>query len=181
MNDRVDERLAEHLPAVRAYIRLRMGARVRRWETESDIAQSVCREALAGIDRIEYRGPAELRHWLFQAALRKIVEKDRFLRAEKRDVDLVRTNAVRPGDDESVRDVCRSLAGPSQVAIGREALERIESALDDMADIEREVVLRSRLAGQSTAEIAEALDRTEAAIRGVRTRALVKLAAKLAE
>ena len=114
------------LPAVRAYIRLRMGARVRRWETESDIAQSVCREALAGIDRLEYRGPAELRQWLFQAALRKIVEKDRFLRAEKRDVDLVRTNAVRDGDDESIREVCRSLAGPSQIAIGREALERIE-------------------------------------------------------
>jgi len=146
-----------HLPALRAYIRLRMGPRIRRWETESDIAQSVCREALENLGHFRYRGEARFRQWLFTVAIRKLVEKDRYLRAARRNTDLLETNALHSTPDQEgvAREVCRALGTPSEHAIGRETEERIERALDGMSEAAREVFLLSRLAGLSNPEIAK--------------------------
>lgn len=141
-----------HLPALRAYVRLRLGPRIRRWETVSDVTQSVCREALENLAGFTYRGEADFRRWLFTAALRKLVEKDRYLRAAKRNVDLHETNA--PDQERVAREIGRAVGSPSEHAIGREMLARIERALDSMSEDAREVFLMSRLAGLSNPEIA---------------------------
>jgi RNA polymerase sigma-70 factor (ECF subfamily) len=173
--------LERHLPALRAYIRLRMGPRVRRWEAESDLAQSVCAEAIGNLDDIEYRNESAFRQWLFSAALHKLVTKDRYFRAQKRDTDRVLTNLPGPeGTDPMVALVCRNLATPSEHAEEREAMERVERALDQMSETEREVILLSRLAGRSTREIAEHMDRSEAAVRALLARALATLSRHLA-
>lgn len=172
--------MQEHLPGLRAYIRLRMGPRVRRWETESDMAQSVCVEALQQLDDFDYRGESAFRQWLFTAALRKIVEKDRYLSAEKRDTDHVETNAVGARDLDPIANlVCHAFGSPSEYAQEREMMGRIERALDRMSEAEREVILMSRLAGRSTKEIGEHLDRTESAVRALLVRALASLARHL--
>ena len=54
----LDSLLARHLPGLRAFIRLRSPKAVRDKESSSDLAQSVCREALERMDAFEYRGEA---------------------------------------------------------------------------------------------------------------------------
>ena len=70
-------------------------------------------------------------------------------------------------------------ASPSQEAMGAELLARLEAAFEELAEDEREVVLLSRVAGLSRAEVAQTMGRTENAVRNLLHRTLVKLAEKL--
>src|SRR4029079_12806489 len=170
--------LDRHLPSLRAYIRLRMGPRVRRWDSEQDLAQSVCREALENLEGFTYRGEAAFRHWLFTMARRKLADRHEYLGADKRDVDRMTTNA---GSASSfAREVHAAFGTPSELAIRAETLARIEEALDEMPDESREVVLMSRLAGLSTIEIAERLGKKPSSVRSALSRALARLARALA-
>lgn len=155
-----------HLAALQAFIRLRMDPRLRRWETVSDVSQSVCREALKNLENFTYRGEAAFRHWLFTAAVRKLVEKDRYHRAAKRNPDLLETNAPRSSMNREpvAREICGILGSPSEQAIGREMQERIEHALDAMSEDAREVFLMSRLAGLSNPEIAKLTGKKESSV-----------------
>ena len=54
----IDHLLERHLPALRAFVRLRAGPTVARNESSSDVVQSVCREILMGAGRFEYQGEA---------------------------------------------------------------------------------------------------------------------------
>ena len=175
--------LERHLPALRAYLRLRMGPHIRRWETESDVAQSVCLEILKSLQDFAYRGESAFRHWLFTAAQHKLVERDRYYRAQKRDPARLQTGppATASTDDPVVREMCRAVGTPSEHAVGRETLERIEAALDCLPEDGREVILLSRLAGLSNAEIAEAMGKSESAVTTMLCRSLAELARMLAD
>jgi RNA polymerase sigma-70 factor (ECF subfamily) len=173
--------LERHLPALRAYVRLRGGPRVRRQEGDSDVVQSVCLELLRGLENFRYRGEAAFRHWLFTAALRKLVAKDRYWSAEKRDVRRLVSDAKSSSSGTgSLEEVYATFLTPSQVAIGRETRERIERALDALPEDPREIILMSRLMGLSHAEIAQHLGRSEPAVRSTLSRALARLARLLA-
>lgn len=174
--------LARHLPALRAYLRLRMGDRIRRWDTEWDLAQSICREALERPGHFVYRGEAAFRRWLFTMARRQLADRDEHLRADKRDVDRLVTNLPNGQHDErSIADaVHRAFHTPSEVAIRQETLERIERALARLSDDAREAVLLSRFAGWTTAEIAEQLGKRPSTVRVMISRALATLSAEIA-
>src|SRR5262245_6985429 len=81
----VGEILERHLPALRFYVRVKASPALLEREHESDIVQSVCLELLEHAASFEFRGEAAFRQWLFTAALRKLVEKDRYWNAGKRD------------------------------------------------------------------------------------------------
>lgn len=178
----LDALLASQLPGLRAYIRLRMGPRVRRWETESDIAQSVCHEALKSLDGLTYQGPAAFRQWLFTAARRKLAHKDRLMSAAKRNVDRVVTHGRdrSQSGDPVAREIQQAFGSPSEIAIQRETLRRIENALDGMPEDAREIVLLSRLAGLSSSEIADKVGLSASSVRSTLCRALARLAQALA-
>lgn len=169
--------LDRHLPSLRAYIRLRMGRRVRRWDSEQDIAQSVCLEALENLEGFTYRGEAAFRHWLFTMARRKLADRDVYLGAGKRDVDRVITNADSGGP--GAREIQAAFGTPSELAVRAETLARIEEALDGMPEEAREVVLMSRLAGLSTNEIAERTGKQPSSVRSTLSRALARLSRAL--
>ena len=59
----------------------------RREGAASDLAQSVCREALEKVadERLRFEGPAALKQWLYKAALLKVSEKRRHYLAQRRD------------------------------------------------------------------------------------------------
>jgi DNA-directed RNA polymerase specialized sigma24 family protein len=79
----VEQLLVQHLPGLRAWLRLRMGPGLRARETPDDLVQSVAREVLLGLDGFEWRGEAAFRHWLYLKAQRKLVDKARFVGAEQ--------------------------------------------------------------------------------------------------
>lgn len=177
--DAIGALLDRHLPALRAYVRLRMGPRVRRWDHENDVAQAVCVDILENLDGFVYRGEAAFRQFLFAAARRQLADRDDYLKAAKRDVDLVATNAGHTSGDRVAREVHAAFGTPSQLAIRGETLARIERALDEMPEESREVILMSRLAGLSTAAIAERLGKDPSTVRSTLCRALVKLSGAL--
>ena len=175
----VPEPMDDHLASLHAFVRLKMGRLLAAKEGSMDLVQSACREVLADLPRSPGLSKAHVRHWLFMAAERKIVDRARYLQAAKRDARLEATPA--PGDAEaaSLADLYATMATPSQHAAGRELLERMEVAFAQLPEDDREVILLSRLAGLSHAEIAERRGATEGAVRTQLYRALGKLGATL--
>lgn len=174
-DERALERLiGAHLPGLRAFVRLRLGPTLRAKESGSDLVQSVCREVLQHMDRFQHHGEGAFRAWLYTTALRKISNRAEFYAAAKRDT----------GREQHASDlggVYRTLATPSQHAMGREALERIEAALDTLSEDHREVIVLTRVVGLTRAEVAERMQRSEASVRSLLTRALAELAEELVE
>ena len=172
----IDALLARHLPALEAYVRLRIGRAFGPREGVSDIVQSTCRDLLERMDSFRHGAEAAFRHWLYATAARKIADRFAFHGAERRDHKReLPTEAAAVAMGNAFGD----LASPSQAAIGGELLARIESAFAELSEDEREVVLLSRVAGLPRREVAQALGRTENAVRNLLHRTLIKLAERL--
>jgi RNA polymerase sigma-70 factor (ECF subfamily) len=171
----VEQLLQQHLPGLRAYLRMKAGAQLLALESSSDLAQSVCRDVLQHVERFRYDGEGAFRKWLFTTAMRKIADRYEYYRADKRDV---RREASTGGDD-AVLDACRGFYTPSRQAEAREELAQLEAAMRELDDDKREVVLLSRIVGLSHEAIARELGKTEAAVRKTLSRALAELADRL--
>ena len=176
----IDRLLERHLPALRAFMRLRIGGALGQQESSSDLVQSVCREILTGRERFEDQGDAAFKGWLFTTALRKIVDKRRYWSAERRDTK----KRVDPGGDAdapSLLDQYATFATPSREASLEEQVHRVEAAMESLSEEQREVVTLHKIAGLSHADIAIQIGKTEDNCRQILRRALVKLAAELDE
>ena len=167
------ERLIEHhLPALRAFVRARMGARLRARESTSDVVQSICRELLTHQERFVHPGPEAFKAWLFTTARRKLSNRVRDLERQKRDAGReVRGSAL--GD---LGDAYARISSPSGHALKVEEIERLEAALDQLSPDHREVLTLAHLVGLSRAEIGRQMDKSEEAVRQLLHRATAKLA-----
>ncbi len=169
----VEQLLGEHLPRLRAYVRLKAGPLVRAREGESDIIQSTCRQVLEHKDVFQHRGDGNFRTWLYTTALRKILDKHDFHTAARRDA---RRNT---SSDSELLDVYSDLCTPSRVASAREQLDRIEAAMAALDEDQREVILLSRILGLSRRDVAEQMGRSEGSVRNLLHRSLVRLSHEL--
>ncbi len=171
----LDELLTRHLPQLHAYVRVRLGHAVRARESSLDVVQSVCRELLAAPGEFTFQGDERFRGWLFTAALHKIRDKQRFHGRERRDAGREQELV----EDEPVWLRAASWLTPSIDAIGGETARALAAAMASLSEEHREVVTMARLVGLPHAVIAEVLGRSEAAVRQLLVRALLKLAAEL--
>jgi RNA polymerase sigma-70 factor (subfamily 1) len=168
--------LQTYLPRLRAFVRAKLSPQLRARESDSDVVQSVCRELLQHQDGFRYRGETEFRGWLFTAAANKVREKYRFHRQLRRGLN--RELAL---DSNVPAPPAGSSAAPSHAAMEQERLAILEAALDGLSDSDREVVTLSRLVGLTSAEIAQRIGKTGAAVRQQLGRALLRLGAVLTE
>lgn len=169
--------LERHLPRLRAYVRSRMGPELRAKESASDLVQSTCREVLEHLDRFQYGGEANFRHWLFATALRKVQKRAAYYRAARRDVGREEREPSDP--DRSLAACYRTLSTPSGRVSDREQIAKIEAAMGELSEDHREVILLSRVVGLPHREVAQAMGKTELATRSLLHRALAQLAAAL--
>ena len=173
----LDALIERHLPALRAFVRLRSGPVVRAKESCSDLVQSVCREILEDAGAFEYQGEAAFRNWLFTKALRKILDRNKFYRRDKRDIGREAAQAARSaGPGAGVARCYATICSPNREAMVHEEVEALERAFDRLPDNYREVITLARVVGLSHAEIAERLGVTEAYSRSLLSRALARLA-----
>ena len=172
--------LVRHLPAVRAYVRLRAGRAFRAKESASDLVQSVCREVLQA-GRFEYQGEAAFRRWLMQAAEHKLADRfTHWFGTAKR--DLRREVDVAPAsEDGALAAELRTFLTPSRHAQGRETLARFEAAFDRLSAEGKEVLLLTRLLGLSAAEVGERMQKKPGAVRTLLWRTLAQLSQYLDE
>jgi len=175
----LDSLVARHLPALRAFVNLRLGGLPRARESESDIVQSVCLELLRALPQFEYRGEGQFRLWLYTAALNKLNQRQKFHAAQRREVGRevgLQQNASR---DEQLLSCYASFSSPSRAAMAREEVARIEAAFAQLPLHYREVITLARIVGLSQEELGEATGRSVASARNLLHRALVRLAALL--
>jgi RNA polymerase sigma-70 factor (ECF subfamily) len=170
--------LCRHLPALRAFIRLRSDRRLRDRESVSDLVQSVCREVLQDLPDFAVASDAAFRHWLYTSALRKILDRKKYWGTEKRDPRREQSlDAAGPATrDELLLQTYRGIGTPSRHASLREEVERLEAAFDELPDDYREVLTLAKVVGLSHREIAERLGRSEEAARQLLSRARARLA-----
>lgn len=143
--DALERLLVDQLPSLRGFLRLRVGGRIRAKESCSDLAQSVCREALAELDEFEYRGEAAFRNWLFKRAQRKVMRRAAFYGAGKRDAALEAqppSDSSRGEDDQELLSAYAGLCStPSRALASREEIARIEAAVDELPEAQRDAVV----------------------------------------
>jgi RNA polymerase sigma-70 factor (ECF subfamily) len=172
--------LQQHLPALRAFVRLRMSPLLRARESAEDLVQSTCAEFLLGLDGFDYRGEEAFRGWLYTAVLNTLRQHERSLRAQKRDAR--REVAVDETGDGYLLPVAAVYAralSPTQELMAAERVQQLEAAFDALPDDYREVLTLSRIARMRRAAIAEQMGRTEASVRSLLNRALAALALRL--
>jgi len=174
----IAEVLDRHLPALRAFVRLRTNAAIRQRESESDIVQSVCRELLQERSQFDFRGEGAFRSWLYTAALRKVVEKDRYYRAQKRDIkrEVRIGGSPTEGDLQPIADCYSVLATASQDLAAKEQMECIDRAFARLEPDYQRVLSLGRVAALPLEDVAREMGRSKDACRKLIRRAQVQLA-----
>lgn len=171
--------VVRHLPFLQAFVRLRAGKLVRAKADTVDLVQSVCCDVLANPSDFEYQGETAFRNWLGKRVLHKVINTNRHHRAQKRDVG----REVAPSESDSASPSYLScyatLCTPSRVAMGHEAVERLESAFDELKDEYKEAITLYRIVGLSYPEIAAEMGRSEGAVRNLVYRGLARLSGLL--
>lgn len=173
----VGDLLVHYLPRLEAYVRMRAGRVLLDRESAADLAQSVCREALAGIDRYSYHGEDQFRGWLYTIAARKIADRYAYWGAAKRREPLGGGAEAVAGESEATPlEDYLSLCTPSRDAMAREELRAVQLELDRLPPQSREAILLSRVLGLKRREVAEVLGVTENDVRVMIYRGLASVA-----
>ncbi len=166
--------LERHIPALHAFVRLRMGEALSSRESSADVVQSVCRELVRARGTVEFVNDAAFKSWLYSAALHKIMQKARHPGAQRRSTG--REVAV---DPDVASPVDLNLVTPSRVVSAKEEVERLEAAFAKLSSEDREVITLKKISGLSHAEVAERMSRSVEGSRTLLRRALVRLSALL--
>ncbi len=148
-----------YVDPVYRYCLRRLGTR----EAAEDATSLVFAKALAALPNFRLRGQP-FRSWLFTIAHNVVIDAGRARRPEL-NVDLALT-VVAPGLD------------PEALALEAEDRETVRGLLAGVPPDQRRV-LELRLAGLTTAEIAQALGRSPGAVRAIQFRAAAGLRARL--
>jgi len=169
-DERARERLlARMLPPLRAWAHQRLPRRARDLAETDDLVQVTLIRVLSRLEGFEPRGEGALLAYLRQILLNLVRDElRRTVRREPREP--LRDDHADPGVSELERQV------------GRETLERYETALQRLGEEQRQAVVLKVEMGYSNAEIAEALGRPSAdAARVFTARAIAQLAEAMRE
>lgn len=163
----LDALIARYLPRLRRWAHGRLPSWARDLADTQDLVQETVFRAFTQVGRFEVRGEGALQAYLRQALINRI-------RSEMRRV------GRRP--EATALDTQAEDAGPSplEAAIGREAVERYESALSRLRPEDREAIIGRLELGLTNEELADALGKPTAnAARMAVERALLRLAKEM--
>jgi len=164
---------------VRRLIRLRLDRKLRPKLDSVDVVQDALILAMDGLKNFTYKDEGDFLRWLSKIAENRLRDMfDRF-HADKRDIhkeipfkrEDTSTEGVTVGAAEPVADTT-----PSIITRKKEALDRLEKALDRLKPEYREIIMLKKIEGLSHTEIAEKLGKNTGAVRMLLARAMAALA-----
>lgn len=163
-----------HRETLRRALRRRLGDAWRRELLDSeDAVQDGILAALRDLDRFEYGGEGSFLAWLLRVAERRVLERLRAARAQKRD-------AARARPLDTARDLESPEATPSEFATAHETEVRLARCLELLPEREREVIFLRRYLDLSHEDIRFELGLpSNGAARALLSRAQAKLAVLL--
>jgi RNA polymerase sigma-70 factor (ECF subfamily) len=173
----IDQLFARHREPVRRMVELRLDRAVAARFDASDIVQEVLLEASRRLEEYLRDAPLPFHLWLRQIARDRLIDAHRrHRRAERRTVD--RERSLAPADHSSVEWAAHLIdreLTPATAALRREIESRFQSALDDVDDDTREIILMRHFEQLSNQEVAQALGLSEPAASMRYLRAIRKL------
>ena len=164
-------------PYLRMLARMQIETHLQAKIDPSDIVQLTMLDAHQA--RHQFRGSSdvELRAWLRCILARNLADGIRQFRRGKRDVGL--EQSLQAALDESAAGLERCLvdgiSSPDERAMRNERLLRLSHAIDALPPDQREAVTLHHLQGQSAAQIARQMARTEISVAGLLRRGLKTL------
>lgn len=181
----VSQLLDHHRQRLRRMVSVRMDNRLTARLDPSDVVQETLMEASRKLPDYLVRRPVSFYPWLRRIAWEKLVHLHvRHIDARKRSVNReARVTMILP--DESVMHLADRLvakgASPSAQAENKELRQQVRSALKQLPEKDREVLVLRYLEQSSTSEIAEILNITSGAVKTRHFRAVRRLHALLGE
>ena len=163
---------------VRRIIRLRLDQKLRPKLDSVDVVQDALILALGGLKDFTYKNEGDFLRWLSTIAenkLRDILDK---FHADKRDVhkEIPFKKEGRSTKSSSVGPALpMRTTTPSVIACRKEALDKLEHAMDKLKPEYKEVVVLKKIEELSHAEIAERLGKNTGAVRMLLARAMAAL------
>jgi RNA polymerase sigma-70 factor, ECF subfamily len=165
--DALDRLFARHLKPLQRWASGRLPRWARDMASTDDLVQETLLQTFKRIEDFEPRGVGALQAYLRQAVLNRIRDE---LRRRGRKPQSVELDDLDVAGDSS----------PLEDAIGREAVEHYERALERLRPEERDAIIARVELGLSYEELAEALGKpTPDAARKAAQRALVRLAEEM--
>ena len=178
--DSTDDSRKQLLEQYRSYLlvlaRMQLDPGPRNRIETSDVVQQTLLEA--HVNRDQFSGDeTQLAGWLRKALANNIRDAIRRIRRQKRDVR--RERSLEQAIDESSARLAGCLradqTSPSQQAVRQEDLLRLADALMELSDGQRDAVMLHHLQGWTIGEVAEHLNKTDAAVAGLLHRGLRQL------
>lgn len=167
--DALERLFARHLKPLQRWARGRLPKWARDLADTDDLVQDTLTQTFLRIDHFEPRSVGALQAYLRQAVLNRIRNE---LRRKGRHAGTAALDTDVPDDE---------IGSPLEQAIGREAVERYERALDRLTPRDREAVVARIELGCSYEEMAQRLGKpTREAARKAAGRALERLAREMA-
>jgi RNA polymerase sigma-70 factor (ECF subfamily) len=161
--------------------RVRLNPRLRGKLDASDVVQQTLLEAHQGLSRFRGRSLGEQAAWLRQILARNLLNAQRDLGRDKRDVN--RERSLQAALDESASRLegwlLAQQSSPSRKAEQNERAVRLAEALAGLPENQREAVVLRHWHNWSLSEIAEHLQTTTAAVTGLLHRGLKSLRKQL--
>jgi RNA polymerase sigma-70 factor (ECF subfamily) len=176
----IDKLLACHREPLRRIIAMRLDRALNRREDASDVVQSVLLEASRRLADYLRQPPMPFHAWLRQIARDQLIDVHRRHRvAGRRSIDRERSITAREFLDRSSMDLASALRDqgltPAADAIRRELLDRFHSALEQLGEDDREILIMRHFEHLSNIEAADALGLSEPAAGMRYLRALRRL------
>jgi RNA polymerase sigma-70 factor (ECF subfamily) len=165
--DALERLFARHLKPLQRWARGRLPKWARDLADTDDLVQDTLAQTFKRIEDFEPRRVGALQAYLRQAVLNRVRNE---LRRKGRQPPIIEVDDIELDSAES----------PLEQAIGRQAVERYEDALQRLTPEEREAIIARVEMGYSYEEIAEALGKpTGEAARKAARRALMRLAQEM--
>jgi len=163
---------------VRRIIRLRLDPKLRPKLDSVDVVQDVLMLAFGRLNDFTYKDEGDLLRWLSRIAENRVRDIfDRF-QADKRDIhrEIPFKKEGRNTDGRSfgAAEPMRTTT-PSVIMGKKEALDRLEKALDELKPEYKEIIVLKRIEGLSHDEIAKKLGKNAGAMRMLLARAMAAL------
>ena len=163
---------------VRRIIRLRLDQKLRPKLDSVDVVQDVLILALGRLNDFRYKDEGDFLRWLSRIAENRIRDIfDRF-QADKRDIHreipFKKKGSSADGRSFGAAEPMRTTT-PSVIMRKKEALDKLEKALDKLKPEYKEIIVLKKIEGLSHAEIARRLDKNAGAVRMLLARALAAL------
>lgn len=163
----LDALVARHLPRLRRWASGRLPRWARDVADTQDLVQETLFQTFKKIERFEWRGEGALQAYLRQGVLNRIRDE-------------LRKAGRRPAARELDAEAPDTAASPLEQAIGSQAVERYETALEKLRAEDREAIIARIEMGFTHEELAQLLGKPSAnAARMAVERALVRLAEEM--